>query len=56
MQNSNQGSTTIGGYIQPIQRTHLEHLVKVTRKIVALGPTAHLLYKATLLRPGDIAT
>ena len=35
--------------------TPLEHPAKVTKEIVPLGPTGHILYKASQPRLGDIA-
>ena len=42
-------------HITHTRDTHLVHSTQVTREIVLLGPTRHLLHKAILLIPGDIA-
>ncbi|KAF6104159.1 hypothetical protein HJG60_011177 [Phyllostomus discolor] len=52
--NSNQGFTSLGGHTQPTQEILLDHLAQVVMDIVPLGPTGHLLNKATLPRLGDI--
>lgn len=49
------GPTTKGGHTQPTQGTPLEHLALVARGIAPWGSTWHILYKATILRPGNVA-
>ena len=44
-----------GGHTLPTQGTLLEHPVQVIKKTAPLGPTEHLLHKASLPRLGDIA-
>ena len=50
----NQGSSTIGGHIQPTQEIYLEHPARVSRETAPLGSTGHLC-KVILLRLKYIA-
>ena len=51
--NSSEDSITIAGPTKPKQGIFLEHPAQEVKKTVPLGPTGHLLHKATPMKTGS---